>query len=668
MLRYHPIIKEFLFARNRFSKEKISALKKSGNYLPNEEMTMTEWNALEHSKGKAADIPKFINVLAGKVKVSDEYGPLEDPTNEYEARLYRALISPGKWFSASAPSAELLLGIAEGDGRGAYRALGLLGELACGEHRDWIASGFGAKRPPAEFAAETRQVVLKGFSNALKKLRHKEWPMRAAAAFLLGCLPEHADENRAELAGLLKDESSPYVRANAVMSLGVLSAAAGRPARELDAFMNETEHPLTQGMAAMGLVLSRAADPGDVSGELAQLVKAADRSHFNTTEEVRWGRREAGDLLVACARNLGGELSSRIVDVLIAEFERDPKRWTYNRYLDPILELSGFKQKWPEERMTALPEELTERQREVARGIARCGNILCQGWGLPADIRIIPRWLGDAPPSVLEERVEIMIDGQPASRPRWWVWRQAKDRKEGLEEIDAYVQRLALPARLPLMADCSENGYRLIRMVPSLDVDLADLAGEVEGDGRWAIEWADDLMKCRWADTPTGPLCTLNTDVRTAVWRILLDKGLPLRPEWVGLTPFFFRNEAVWSVLERMPVDMRHEGTLRNLNYQGSDLTDGVVARLDLFASRPIIERLLALSTPKADPNGLDEEEAAEAKKAIRKLGAERPEVAQWAREWEADWKRKSEPQTEKTAPKKASPKAAAKPTARKKK
>jgi hypothetical protein len=404
--------------------------------------------------------------------------------------------------------------------------------------------------------------------------------------------------------------------------------------------MNGSEHVLTQGMEAIGLVLSRAATPSDMTVGLAELVKAADDYRFKGTEEVPWGRGETGELLVACARNLGEELSDRIVDSLIAELERLPKRWRYLRYLDPILELSGFKQKWPKKDLTALPEELTPRQRQVARGIAKCSNVLCQGWGLPADIRIVSRWLGDAPPTVLEEPVSTSIAGTPASRPRWWVWRQAKARKEGLEEVDAYLQHLALPVQLQLMADCLGRGYGVYSLVPSMDRQLTDLAAQVKDDGAWAIVWADDLMKCHMVDTPTGPLCSYNTDVRCAVLRVLLEKGHPLRPEWVSLTPFFWRNETVWSVLERMPADMRHEGTLRNLNYQGRTVAKGMISHLELFASRPIVERLLALSTPKADPNGLDEDVASAIKKAIGALGAAQPEVAQWAKDWEEEWQR----------------------------
>jgi hypothetical protein len=69
-----------------------------------------------------------------------------------------------------------------------------------------------------------------------------------------------------------------------------------------------------------------------------------------------------------------------------------------------------------------LPEELTSFQRRVAEALAARAEGDAWTCRIPGTLRLVRRWLGMTPASVLDRRVPWTHEGHAVSWPLWRVW------------------------------------------------------------------------------------------------------------------------------------------------------------------------------------------------------------------------------------------------------
>jgi hypothetical protein len=74
-----------------------------------------------------------------------------------------------------------------------------------------------------------------------------------------------------------------------------------------------------------------------------------------------------------------------------------------------------------------LPEELTAPQRLLAEALAARAEGDAWTCRIPGTLRLVRRWLGQTPPSVLDRRMPWTHEGRAVSWPLWRVWRAAPE-------------------------------------------------------------------------------------------------------------------------------------------------------------------------------------------------------------------------------------------------
>ncbi|HUS29020.1 MAG TPA: hypothetical protein VMZ53_10930 [Kofleriaceae bacterium] len=101
-----------------------------------------------------------------------------------------------------------------------WEELAQLGDLACGgDHEPYIFTGYSG-------GGESHTAVAAGHATYLKVLAGKDAKARAAAAFVLAWLPEHAKKSLAALHKVIKKEKDATARASMILALAVLAPGA----------------------------------------------------------------------------------------------------------------------------------------------------------------------------------------------------------------------------------------------------------------------------------------------------------------------------------------------------------------------------------------------------------------------------------------------------------
>jgi hypothetical protein len=153
-----------------------------------------------------------------------------------------------------------------------------------------------------------------------------------------------------------------------------------------------------------------------------------------------------------------------------------------------------------------LPEALTDDQRRVAEALLR--GDLEYGGPLPASPRLLRRWLGVDPPSVLERRVDWVHEGAAVRWPLWKAWRDAPlEMLEHNQGVPAPFAEMLTPAELIEAAGERALEPYKIRGSP-LEARLADtLDRHGASAAPWAAGFADLLTGLR---DPVAPRARLD--------------------------------------------------------------------------------------------------------------------------------------------------------------
>jgi hypothetical protein len=590
-----------------------------------------DWKKLRQANGPATKIPQYVKALNGN-KGANDRARNEQRIVGYQT-LRQALITGGQWYSASLPASQLLLEEAGKKERpGLALVLRLLTDLMCADHLHWLARQASEAGVPDPIEREVRALVAT-FGDEVRALLEDDDPrVREEAAMFLGCLVEQAEASLSALKVRIAGETDPKALASVLMATAVLKHNIGAEPAELRQFTDVNRDLRVRGLAAIGLMICGKSQPRSISSILWEFLVRNDGGC--------WSGGHCDALVIAASRSAGSACTDEVVDALVDQLALMGKaqRDGSENASSVILTLAGFKERWPDEHTVALPEELTARQRQLAERLARCGTPYGFGYGLPLVTRFIGRWLGDAPPTLLEERIDVTVNGTKLSRPRWWAWKHADESGIDGKSVDAYIARLDVPMQIRLIGSFASLGYWL----GDVDSDLADprrlpeLLGRLpEGDVAWAQDYADELLEEPCEDTPAGLIVKRLLWVRYAVLTILVRSRVPLKPAWVALVPYSApRTMTLGALLEQLPYDFREEGTYRCLFAFTRSCLEALVPVLELVASRRIVEKLLEMARSSDSSKQVPLEVRPQLYAKFDEIASTRPEIRDWIKEW----------------------------------
>jgi hypothetical protein len=554
-------------------------------------MPKIDWKTLDVAQGPANRVPALVKSLASANRV--EAGVAFQG-------LRTALLKKGEWFSGTAPAvASLIEGMEAAPDKVLF--LVLIADVLGADHvRAWLASTKELAPAPVASAAVERKAVL---------LRHAESTdaaVRGAAILALAMLPELSAEVVPRLVQLATADADEGVRASALIALGRLGEGDA-DARALVRERSEKEDSaLTRGAATVarlrleadGVALDSVA--ASVEAWMSWRSPAYDENvprlpwfgRFDTTQPLAptsaallalaRHRREERPLLELAFR-IGAETNSgraaRCAGELILE----------------LGSLTAFRSKPGPHPFVALPEDLDDRQRAVAKRLAATMLLPQAGLGLAAAGEARKRWLGLLPPGPLERVITVSVGGVMKTLPVWRAWVE-------LEQHRVY----GAPVPPPLAGELAglDRWQAVIEMLlqtygdgPRNVKDIDELLGSLPpGEALFdrGARLADDLGARLSEARRQG----MSTWVPYAACALLLlpfvRAGRPLEPGWdslVSLTTLPGSRE----ILRAIP-DQRREAILWAAVAERSDSDHKdlgeVVAMLDLAPSRRIAENV----------------------------------------------------------------------------
>jgi hypothetical protein len=595
-----------------------------------------DWKSLRGHIATGGQIPAYLKALVS-IRGQDS-GELESKRGGAYNYLVAQLVERGKWLPACPPAAAELVNLARSDQPGRWRVLRLLGELVSGNHLWWLEQGLNKKRKADKLEVATRAAALPLREDACRLLVDPDPALRSSAAFFLACLNAPSVATLTQLATQLGQERDLDARASQLLALAVLQAGQGNVEIDLRPYLDtQSQASLVVGVAALAALLGGLLTPRDLGNKILRLSTLSKEPAAAYPElSFCWGGDYLDDLENAVVRGLGGKVIEETIDVLLAELPSCASALK-PVYMKRLLTYGGFDSRW-ENSDRALLEELTPRQREIAEVLASAGPANEYGHGLPKTKRFLTRWIGREPPGLLDEMVEVQVQGKRQSRPRWWAWRNAATCRIKEKDIDAFVLGLDVKDQLRLIVDCLEYSSGISS--PSLQLPrVVDLVEQLPIDSAaWAIKWATELMRAPYRDSEAGPMICLASNAGYAVLRASLRMGVPIEPEWVVFTPW--SKPHVRTVLEQLSTDLRELGTYRNLLLNKQVAAEYLVPMLELFPSRRIIEKMLELSQPSETGSSplmnASTREAFASK--LAELAKSNPEIGRWVAEWPAKW------------------------------
>lgn len=261
------------------------------------------------------------------------------------------------------------------------------------------------------------------------------------------------------------------------------------------------------------------------------------------------------------------------LDALLATVrdEADPAR--AQAAAEEAMALAGFKDRWPQWEMLALPEELTPDMLRVAHALLR-EDLHVGGWGLPSSQRLLRRWLGVAPPSAMERRIAWTHEGAAVTWPVWKAWREAPEAiLEHNQGLPAPFLELLTPAEIieaageSVLEPYDIHGFPIEqRLLDTLDRHGAEAVG-------WAVPFLDRLATLRSPDRPYvregtagyNHLGIYDWDAAALIAFVpLVRAGVALEARWDLVAPFT-PHALGREVLLALPPDRREEVLYRRL-------------------------------------------------------------------------------------------------------
>jgi len=291
----------------------------------------------------------------------------------------------------------------------------------------------GTPKTPAKGPVDAvRKAIEAQASLIVGALRHDDPRVRAAAARVFAFVPSLP---AAALDACVASEADDDVLFSAAFASFVrLSLAKLGSASSALSTARQSSKRAVRAASALGSLL----DAGEASG-LQELTPFLDPFRPQT---MPWGQGELGDLVIAIAR---ARKCNGAVATGLLECEKLPTGLG-----DVFLDLGDFKQSFKEIEV-ALVEALSQTQREIALGLAKHAGVRGLGWGLPSSVRDRRRWLGVAPPGVLEKVLDAKAAGAKRPLPVWKVW------LDGVARATAVV--VPKPIEAALDADAMLEAY-----------------------------------------------------------------------------------------------------------------------------------------------------------------------------------------------------------------
>lgn len=175
------------------------------------------WAGLKHAGGEASDVPAQLAAL-----LSDD-DALRTAAIE---KSYSNLFRQGLRYEATAEAIPFLLYMLQTEEvKGKTELIRLLVHLAIGYQESYLPIGF-QWRPEPQYsygaAVQSYNAVGRGTDIFLQLLRHSDESLRLHAAFILGWFPAKGRQTRNTIVECIETESSDYVKANLLVSLGLL--------------------------------------------------------------------------------------------------------------------------------------------------------------------------------------------------------------------------------------------------------------------------------------------------------------------------------------------------------------------------------------------------------------------------------------------------------------
>ena len=205
----------------------------------------------------------------------------------------------------------------------------------------------------------------------------------------------------------------------------------------------------------------------------------------------------------------------------------------------------------------ALPESLTPDQRRLADALAARDDLCVSTCGIPGTPRLLRRWLGLTPPSVLERRVPWTHEGAEVSWPLWKLWLDAPDASlEYGQGIAAEVAERLNPAEMIEAA-----GEAMLEPY-GLEAPYGDRLGAALVHAADALPWARRfvgvLLAALHEDGTWAPPYEMTTDFRGTLLGTLtllpfVRAGVAIDPAWDRLVPHEGEEAVVRELLMALP-------------------------------------------------------------------------------------------------------------------
>jgi hypothetical protein len=532
---------------------------------PLSEVDTVPWAKLTHAYGKAVDVPDQLRALSSSNE-QDRWGALHV--------FYGNIFHQGSRYSASTVAIPFLLGLLDEEPtKDKDQILILLNHLAVGYHSEFLAEGFAYTSPGIQRLYRGRaatadrgcyEAVRTGGEIYQRLLDHPAAEVRAAAAFVLAFIREHAERSAALLRDRVSREEHQEAKSSMVLALGLLDSLLGthedRPV--LRRFLAQSSSPVLSLCASIGLTYLDLAGLPDEAG--ATLSDAASIPSLTKTQ-LPWNDGDLVGYAAIVLQRVGGQAGPEgALRELLAVLQQVDRRTGLTTVMS-ILNLVFGEDRLEEqgrsgERRRYLPEDLDQRQRDALVGMVRSngawhyGNtgLALRDLGLPADREDLAKFLDVVPPGLHSREITLRLHGLEQRRTAFVWFRMIHD-------------DLVSPAELAqaIVDSCSPT--------ESIDIclHLVKSAKQVEV----ALEVLDLLGETAWAPLRNRAEAMLEQDrsllyfgppacVAIGLARLAAQRGVDLDPEFQPILRAAFpgpRNaeEIARKLLLALPVERR---------------------------------------------------------------------------------------------------------------
>ncbi len=228
-----------------------------------------------------------------------------------------------------------------------------------------------------------------------------------------------------------------------------------------------------------------------------------------------------------------------------------------------------------------LPEELTSFQRRVAEALAARAEGDAWTCRIPGTLRLVRRWLGVTPASVIDRRVPWTHEGRAVSWPLWRVWSDVP--RSSLEHGQGIPRELAEALSPGELIEAA--GEAVLEPYGDYGSVLEDRLMAALTHAADAAPWARTAVEAAIAVVDGDPRRHRVVDhwerqtLAVLVLLPLVRAGVPLEPAWDVLVPHTGPELYVREVLFALPPDRReaavHRGITTTWGARGDTVING---------------------------------------------------------------------------------------------